>query len=211
MSSARANHHVALFSLLSLAFFVLTAGVLQAVRSELDPLQHTLSHYLVGPGGRWLCAAYVLQGAAIMLLGLRLARQAPGAHASFGWLPALLFVFCGLGLAGVAIVDLLLPSCDPAAPGWYHHMFATVAIGGALCGQLVQSMRFVHSPGWLAASRPAAALAALSVLLVVMHLSLPGWPRGLGQKLLILSILAWLALASTALLQRRALPAAGKR
>lgn len=193
---------VALLAWLSFVGFALAAGWVHWLRDDLDPLRHTLSRYLVGPHSHWLVAAYVLQGTALTALGMTLGRlwRQEGER----WQTALAgrwLVLGGLCLAAVALSDWFWPPADPVRPGWHHYLFAGLAflgVGMGAVGQTLRCRRDLHARRWY---RPAAVLLGAAVMLAIVHRTGLGFPRGLGQKLIIAALLAWPPLMACALWQ----------
>lgn len=188
--------------LLAAVFFLATAGVLQFWRTDLDPWQHTLSHYLHGPGGIWLCLAYVALGAAMAGLGAVLHQLAARTGIAALVVP-LCLVVAGAGLAAVALGDRLWPPEQLALPGYWHHLAAYTAFIAALLGLLLQTLRFARDPAWRSWAGPATGATLVCWTLALAHITRVPWlPRGGGQKLLIVALVCCMLLIALALLSR---------
>lgn len=192
--------------LLATAYLLGCGLVLQGVRSDLDPMRATLSQYLVGPGGYWLMAGYVLQAGAMLALVLPLRRwpqPGPGASIQAGTLAVAAF-----GLAAVAIGDALWPPPDGLRAGVLHHLAASIAFTAALvsCAIHVWRLWTGQVPGRLRLT--ASVLAVLCWLVACAHAAgLPGLAQGNGQKLLITCLLLWILVLAGSLRRPRPLPA----
>ena len=113
------------------SFFLATASLLQLTRTDLDPWQLTLSHYLHGPGGIWLCLAYIALGVAMCGMGVAL-RHLMVQPVGSGRAVLLCLAVAGLGLAGVAMGDRLQSPAQLGGPGLFHHLAAYAAFVAAL-------------------------------------------------------------------------------
>lgn len=195
--------------LVSCLLFLFTAGWLQWQRSDLDLVQHTLSFYLHGPGGLWLCLVYVLLGVVMAGMGYVLQRTAPAPSTSGALVMACLGL-AGIGLAAVAIGDRLSPPLELSRPGWFHYSAAYVAFAAALVALPLQALRFAAARHWRGWALPTGICAALCWLLAMIHIGRLDWlPRGVGQKLLIAVLVSSMVLISLAVLRHaRPRPAA---
>ena len=192
--------------LLSCLLFLLTAGWLQWLRADLDLLRDTLSFYLHGPGGVWLCLVYVVLGVMMAGMGYVLQRAAPAPSTSGALVMACLGL-AGIGLAAVAIGDRLSPPLQLSRPGWFHYSAAYVAFACALVALPLQTLRFAVSHRWRGWAVPLGICTALCWLLAVIHIGRLDWlPRGGGQKLLIATLVCSMVVISLAVL-RHARPA----
>ena len=194
---------VAVLAWLAFVVFVGVAGWVHWVRDDLDPMKSTLSRYLVGPGSEWLIAAYVLQGAA--LIGLGVVVSAMWRREGEGWQTAWAGRWLALGgfcLAGVGLADLFWPPDDPVRPGWHHYLLAGLAFLGVAIGALGQTVRSAGDLHWQRWRRPALVMLVAAIAFAILHRTGLGFPRGLGQKLIIAALLAWVPLMASALWQR---------
>ena len=189
---------------LGCVFFLLTAGLLQVTRSDLDPWQHTLSFYLHGPGSLWLCLAYLLLGVAMAAGGRLLCRLAPAPSPAGQAVMACLAV-AGVGLVCVATGDRLFPPDQLSRPGLFHHFTAYCAFAAVLLALPVQALRFAAHPGWRRWAWTATLGTLLCWSLAWLHVAGVAWlPRGGGQKLLIALLVSLLLAALLGLLHRLA-------
>lgn len=200
MSQQRA----ALACLLACLYLLLCALVLQWLRTDLDPLQATLSQYLVGPGGPWLMLAYVGLSLGMLVLAWPLRRWPDGPGAGARGL-ALALAVAALGLGAVAMGDALCLPGPGEGHALFHHLAAALAFIGALVACALHAVRMWRRPHFAHLRRLAVGMALLCWLLLIAHLgALPGLGQGAGQKLLIASLVAWIALLAHSVRQRPA-------
>ncbi|MGO4221902.1 DUF998 domain-containing protein [Lysobacter sp. TAF61] len=182
-------------ALAAIALFVVTAVALQWLRDDLDWVRVPLSFYLVGPYGAWLQLAYVGLASAIALLAIgyhRVTRSGPGSTVALS-----LFMLGALALVITAGAQTDLGGGRAMTTAAYvHAISAPLAFLGTSLGMLLQSWRFRGDARWrqhfaLAFGLAAFCFVALWVLAFGREL-----PRGLSQKLVVLAIAAWFALAA---------------
>lgn len=181
---------------LALLAFSLIAIALQFARDDLDWVRATLSLYLHGPYGLLLRVAYCLLAMAIAALGVMLYRQA-GGPARRG-LPAALFVVAGLALATVAIGDSWLPQHAPLLAPLLHGLAAQTAFLCVTVAMLLQAWCFGRDPCWQHQHRLAWWWAWVAFAGLWLHVLWRDSPRGLGQKLVIATVVGWLLLVALA-------------
>lgn len=189
--------------------FLLVAGSLQAVRSDLDWQQATLSQYLVGPWGLLLRVTYCVLAATIVALAFGLYAQL-AKHARSA-APVLLFCIGALALAGVLIGDSWLPQVAPDFHHWFHHTCAITAFLCVTTGMVLQAWRFRLDAAWRRRFPLAATWSIVCYVLLWVHALWPPAGQGWVQKLLILLIVSamllaggwlWRAVGATAVLRR---------
>lgn len=191
---------------LAVLLFAAIAASLQFLRTDLDWYRTPLSFYLVGPHGVWLQAAYLLLSGALILLGLGYYQVlAVGARSAA---PALLFAMAGIALAVTALAETAQRGRPPSLEAVVHGVAAQASLLCLTTGMLLQSWRMRLDDAWRHRFAASFCLALLCFAGMWVHVLWRGSPRGFGQKLLIVAILAWLLTASLWLLgsKRRAWP-----
>jgi hypothetical protein len=187
----------ACFILVSLLLFAATAGWTQWARADLDPVQATLSTYLIGPWGLALRAAYCILALAIMLLACLLYTGSRSPRRS-GAAP-LLFVLAALGLLGVAIGDSWLPEYAPSVATLVHTLSASMVFFCVTAAMLLQSWYLRVDPRWPRWANIDWWLAWLAFGSLCLHVLWRGPPPGAGQKLVISFVVAWMLVVAAQL------------
>ena len=181
-------------SLLTVILFALVCASAQIVRGDLDWLRAPLSFYLLGEYGRVVKSVYLALGAGLILLGLGYYR-ALSASARSG-APLLLFVVAGLALDVTALADSSLSPGDYSLEAFVHGLAANTAFLCVTVAMLLQSARLRGDAAWRQRALSAFTLAAVSFAALWVHVLWREAPRGLTQKVVIVLVLSWLALAS---------------
>ena len=182
-------------ALLAIAWFLATAVAVQVLRDDLDWIRVPLSFYLIGPYGPWLQCAYVALAIAIAVMATGYYRVIAAGPGRQGVL--LLFFLGSVALAITAQAETDLGGGRELTAGAIvHAISAPLAFLFTTLAMLWQSWRFRTDPHWSGRFAVAFGLAlfcfaALWVLALWREL-----PRGLSQKLVVMAILAWLALAA---------------
>lgn len=182
-------------ALLCVLAFAAVAAALQAVRVDLDWVRAPLSFYLVGPHAWWLQAAYISLAIALAMLGAGYYGASPATGRRT--LPMALFLVgaLALGVTALAETDLGAGRVRPTA-AYVHAIAAPIAFLGTTLGMLVQSWRFRADPRWQRHFAMAFGLAVFCFVALWVHALWRELPRGLSQKVVIVAILVWLALAA---------------
>lgn len=175
--------------------FASVATALQWLRIDLDWVRAPLSFYLVGPNGPWLQAAY-------MALAITLASVGAGYYGALSE-PARSHLARGLfALGAVALAVTALAETDRGGgrvltvAAKVHAIAAPLAFLGTTLGMLVQSWSLRRDPRWRERFVLAFGLAVFCFAALWVHALWRELPRGLSQKVVIVAILAWLAMAS---------------
>lgn len=182
-------------ALLGIVAFAAVCAIVQFARSDLDWLRAPLSFYLLGAYGWVVKSAYFVLGAALVLLGFGYYRRLDAAARSGA--PLLLFVVAGIALAVVALADSATKPGVESLEAFVHGLAANTAFLCVTVAMLLQSVRLRRSPAWRGRFGRAFALASASFVAMWIHVLWREAPRGLTQKIVIVLILAWLALAAT--------------
>jgi len=166
---------------------------LHVVRRDLAPARHRISEYALGPYGELMAVAFVGLGAGLLALAWPLARAAA---------PWSLVVLVVVGADGAGMVVSGIFRTDPERSGVttdaihsYASAFSTLAlIGMALLCSLGGRARTLRPP------RIAVALAVLGAILGALSpfLHRSFW-TGVSQRLLWLTLLAWLIITAVRL------------
>ncbi|WP_233842804.1 DUF998 domain-containing protein [Dyella sp. 2HG41-7] len=179
--------------------FTVVCGGAQFWRTDLDPIAVPLSIYLTGPGGFYVRTAYDVMGVA--LLAFALGAYGATSTAQRSVLASLLFAASGLLLPVVAATELFKGSVYENLAALIHGLAAQATFLALSFGMLLLSSRW-RSDSRLSASRRAGwALAWLATCVMWLQAFMPALPHGLMQKLLIVSILLWLAWGARQLLR----------
>ena len=191
---SRLPERLAAFALAAMALFLAAAIAVHLLRPGLDGVDAQLSVYLVGPWSALLRAGYVVLACAILALAIALYHVPPPASRSAA--PLLLFAIAAPALTITAFAPMRFPGEEQRL---VHLVHATTAQAAFLCtttAMLLQAWRLRAATTWRRITPAlmawaAACFAGVWVLALVREL-----PRGASQKLLVLMILAWLALAA---------------
>lgn len=189
---------------IALAGFIVFAVVAiesQFLRADLDWYATPLSFYLLGPYGAWLKTAYVALAIGTATLASALYRAMEPAARSAA--PLLLFALAAIGIVVTAFAHTDVPRVDPTFEGFVHGNAARAAFLCVTSAMLLQSWRFRHDARWRAFFAPAFGLAALAFALLWAHTLWRGSPRGLGQKVVIALVVAWLVATAWRLARKR--------
>lgn len=185
---------VANVSLAGLAAFGFTALAVQWMRVDLDWVFAPLSFYLVGAYGALLKTAYAGLALSLTLIGLQFFRALrPGARSDLApWL----FGAASVSILVTAFADTHLPGAPRTTSGYVHAIAAPIAFLAATVAMLLQSWHLRYDPAWRHRFAPAFALALACFAGLWIHALVREWPRGLTQRCVIASILAWLCIAA---------------
>jgi hypothetical protein len=183
-----------------IAWFVLAAAALHALRPDLDAIDSQMSLYLVGAWGPLLQSAYAALGVAMIGLAVGSYRSMPPSARSAA--PGLLFVLAGISLTVTAYAWMDMPGVDASLEGLVHGISAQGAFLFATTAIVLQALRFRLDPAWRRHVRwllpwAVACFAAIWVLALWRDA-----PRGLAQKAVIAMIVGWLAAVAALLWQR---------
>lgn len=192
-------------ALAGVLYFLGASIALQFLRPDYNFMGTPLSFYLLGAYSGWLQAAFfILAGA---LIALATGYFAGSARQARSFAAPTLFI---IGAAGVVTV-VTFPTDTTNVPtlhGVIHVVGATVAFLCVSFAMLIQSWHFRRDPHWQKHFHPAMALAAVEFIVLWTYALARIPARGFMEKLTILLILAWLALAAWWLQQPRAQHAA---
>ena len=183
-----------------IAWFVLAAIALHALRPDLDAIDSQMSLYLIGAWGPLLQSAYAALGVAMIGLAVGSYRSMPPSARSAA--PGLLFVLAGISLTVTAYAWMDMPGVDASLEGLVHGVSAQGAFLFATTAIVLQALRFRLDPAW---RRHIPWLLPWAVACFAAIWVLALWrdaPRGLAQKTVIAMIVGWLAAVATLLWQR---------
>lgn len=192
--TSRLHERLAAFALAAMALFLAAAVAVHLLRPGLDGVDAQLSVYLLGPWSTLLRAGYVALACAILALAIALYRVPPQASRSAA--PLLLFAIAAPALAITAFAPMHFPGEEQRL---VHLVHATTAQAAFLCtttAMLLQAWRLRAAAAWRRIAPALLAWAAACFAGVWVLALVRGLPRGGSQKLLVLMILAWLALAA---------------
>lgn len=200
------TRRIGTLALSAVMLFAVVCFAAQVMRTDLDWLRAPLSFYLLGDYGWAVKSVYFALGAALILIGLGYYRALTASARSGA--PLLLFVVAGLALDVTALAD---SSTQPGAyslEAFVHGLAANTAFLCVTVAMLLQSARLRGDAAWRQRAVMAFMLAAVCFAALWVHVLWREAPRGLTQKVVIVLILGWLALASTWL--RRGVHAEGR-
>jgi hypothetical protein len=172
--------------------------VLHFIRSDLAPARHRISEYALGPHGEVMAAGFVCLGAGVLALAWPLARSV----APWSRVVVVVVASAGIGMviSGIFRTDPERSGVTTDAIHSYASAFSTMAlIGIALLCSLGSRAQAPRLP------RTMVALAVLGAILGALSpfLHHSSW-TGVSQRLLWLTLLAWLLLTALRLPTRSA-------
>ncbi|MGH8278707.1 MAG: DUF998 domain-containing protein [Gammaproteobacteria bacterium] len=180
-------------ALAGVLLFFITSAATQFLRPDYNFMGTPLSFYLLGAYGGWLQAAFFVLACSLVLLTVGYYLASPGDARSAATL--ILFI---AGAAGVVITASFATDTSDRLTlhGALHVLGAMLAFLCVSVAMLSQSWYLRRVPRWQSHFRLALGL-ALAEFVVLWLYALGHIPaRGFMEKLTILLILAWLALAA---------------
>ena len=177
-------------ALVGIAMIAVTCVAVQFLRTDLDWISTAMSLYVYGPYGDWVRASFYAPAPGIALVGIGWHRTLDRRARNVA--PAFLFAIAATGLCVLASF-----SADAGpAPVTFHglvHQWATFGTFVFLTtAMVVQSWQMRGDPHWRSRFRFTIALAATCVVYFWIFALVKPIPRGLGEKVVIALVLAWL-------------------
>jgi hypothetical protein len=203
-------------SLICTGWFLATVVVLHVINPGLDPVDHQISEYALGPWGWLLTVAFLVVGAGIVALGVALRRSlTPGPRVWAAWLIAATGVF----FVGVAVFPTDAQLADGTTAntfsGQMHTLASTVGPVFLVVGGFVLRGVFARDPRWHPLAGVTGWFAVAMTLWYLISGTVvvafgPGSYTGVVQRLFWLVLLGWLALIGAQLRRLGAAPIAAQ-
>jgi hypothetical protein len=187
-------------ALLAFSYFVLIIVVMHFLRPDHDPIRRPTSEYAVGPYGFLMTSAFIIMslGSLALVVGLYRGVSEP-ARSTIGL--SLLGVWV-LGLLVAATFPIDLEGTPPTTSGTVHRINGPITFLSLTVGAILVSRRLKHDENWLPVHRIALFLSLLMLAEFIVNAvsiaSGAGYP-GLGQRVFIVTFVAWLALMAARL------------
>ncbi|MGB9429226.1 MAG: DUF998 domain-containing protein [Gammaproteobacteria bacterium] len=180
-------------ALLGVLFFFLMSAAVQFLRPDYSVMGTPLSFYLLGAYGGWLHVAFYVLSIAIVIIAIGCyvgsVRQARSAAT------LVLFVLGALGV----VLTAIFPTDTTAKltlHGAIHVAAAALAFLATSVAMLIQSWYFRRDSRWRPHFRTAMQLAVFEFIVLWCYALFHYPARGFMEKLTIVLILLWLALAA---------------
>lgn len=180
-------------TLIGVLYFFMASAAVQFLRPDYSFMGTPLSFYLLGAYSDWLHTAFFALAAAIVLLAL--GYYASSAHRARSVTALLLFI---TGAVGVVVTAIFPTDTNNTLTlhGTIHIFGALVAFLCVSVAMLIQSWYFRHDTRWQSHFGKALGLAVFEFVVLWIYALSHFGARGLMEKLTILLILLWLALAA---------------
>lgn len=186
--------HIGTFVLSCVLVFFTACTAAQVLRSDLDWSDAQLSLYLMGEYGWMVKSAYVVLGSGLVLMGIGYHRALHSRARSAA--PAGLFAAAGVALVITALAHSHTTEGALTVEEIVHGIAASTAFLCITSAMLLQAWRLRGDALWQRRFFPAFGLAVLAMAAMWGHALWRDAPRGLTQKVVILLILAWIAMAA---------------
>ncbi|HET7662998.1 MAG TPA: DUF998 domain-containing protein [Rhodanobacteraceae bacterium] len=194
MTTRRSQPWLGGLALAGILVFALACILAQCLRHDLDWIDVPLSFYLLGPGGAWLRAAYFVMAASLAMLGIGLYRSLSAQARSAA--PLLLFIVSAVALCITAVAETNTWAHPATFHGFIHGVAAQTTFLCITMAMLLQSARMRLDARWKPRFKPALIGATVCFAALWVQALWRDLPRGLSQKVLVLLILTWLAMAT---------------
>ena len=186
---------LARFALGGLGTYVVLLVAAHLLRTDLDPASRFVSEYAVGPFGFLVTASFFVLGAssaAVAVVALRV--RSSGST----WIGAILLLIWSIAVALSGVFPTDLQGGQETFAGRVHNELAMVAFPSVLAASLVLSLGLWRTEASVAvkAARLVLGLAAFVVLACTVAVLGRIGLVGVGQRVFLGLILAWLALTA---------------
>jgi hypothetical protein len=199
-------------SLVCTGWFLASVVLLHLINPGLDPVDHQISEYALGPSGWLMTVAFLVVGAGMVALGVGLGRSlTPGPRVWAVWLIAVTGVF----FIGVAWFPTDAPLADGTTAtsfsGQMHAFASTVGPLVLVVGAFVLRGVFARDPRWHPLARVTGWFAVAMTLWFLISGTVvvafgPSSYTGVVQRLFWLVLLGWLGLIGARLRRLGAAP-----
>lgn len=186
-------------TLASVAQFVAICGAAQVLRPDYSWVGMPLSFYVIGPFGTEVRASFYALVPGLVTLGVAGYRALVPAARSAA--PLLLFTVSALALCVVATATTDVPGRPPTLHGQIHVIAAATTFLCVTVAMLLQAARARLDPVWRRHWATLFIHAAVCFALLWTVAGVRKIPRGFGEKVVIVLILAWLIRAGWLLLR----------
>jgi hypothetical protein len=178
----------------SVIYLAVTLVLMHVIQPGLNPAKHYVSEYALGQAGGHMMFAYVVAGAGVLGIAWSAGSILPGKRGRA--------VGTGLVLVGVSIIvtgvtRIDIPAADgsmtPTVSGTVHELIGYVTFVGLLPASFLLAGAFRNDPRLSSAARRAWIFAvAIVVALVAAVTSQSLDLAGVGQRILLVTLIAWL-------------------
>ena len=207
-SEVRTTRLLGTIALVAIVSGLVASLALLAIRRDLNPVEHGVSLYALGPRGIVQSFAILAVGFGSLLLAAGLRRALPGGPGARSGAVCLTLWGLLIAVAAIAPLDITPPM---SLAGIVHDIAGNGANLFLIAGVLLVRSAVADDASWRAlfvASLPLAVAALAAV--VVANVARPIVPWGIGQRIYLLLLLSWLILAAVRLSRFR-LPERGNR
>lgn len=186
---SRARSRAATVTTGALGLAVVSVAALHLLRDDLPPMSSRLSEYAVGPSAAVMVAAFV--ATAVGLVSLAVAVAQPGAGIAWPRTTAALLLVSGVAM--VATAAFPTSGAGTTSEAW-HSATSALATLAALVAAALQGMTLLVARRRSTTDRRVAVLGLTALVPGALSPVLHDTPRtGLGQRLLWVVLVAWLA------------------
>jgi hypothetical protein len=190
-----------LVAIVGILYFVIAVVALHVLRPELNPINHAVSNYAIGPFGFLMISAFFTLALSEFALALGLARSLTSSKSAC--ISVLLLSLAGVGLVVTGIFPGDVKSLHPpgTATAIIHWTSAGTSFLSLMIATFLQASCYKTDARWQSFHRPAFALAITIVLALVAFglLAIIGWV-GIGERMFIAVSVSWLLAASVRLI-----------
>lgn len=189
-SSDRASLALGIIAVAGVAIFAGICLASQFIRTDRDWITTPISVYVFGHFGTWVKAGFVAPAPALIATGVGWYRALDDDSRSVG--PLLLFVLSALALCCTAVFVTDITVHPHSLHGTIHQWSAFATFVLATLAMFWQSWCLCCDPRWRVHFIEGITLAALAFAIFWTYALLKSIPRGVGEKVVITSILLWL-------------------
>lgn len=176
--------------LLGVAVISVICLLVQFLRTDLDWITTEMSIYALGPYGVWVQAAFMAPTPGLIALGIGWYRALD--RRSRNVVPSILFVMAAAALCLMAVNAPDTTGWPVTVHGKIHQWAAFAAFICVTTAMLVQSWRIRCDVHWRRYFLSAMALATVTAVYFWIYALFKPIPRGIGEKVVIVLVLAWL-------------------
>ncbi len=188
----RRNQWLSLAAVIGTTYWLLTVALLHLLRTDYDPLEHTISNYATGSYGYLMSAAFMVWGISILALGASVLlgfRPRPRAG-------GVLLIVAGIAIffAGVFKGDVITQASPTTTTtsGGIHDLASMVFFLSLIVTMFVMARSFKKNPRWVQLRWLSVILAAATTITLVAFIATSGTAvAGLVQRVFAIWVVSW--------------------